>query len=62
MDVVTEAYQDGVFSLTLNRPEKKNAMSLELLEALYRALKNAETKGASIIVIRGGREDLLLRR
>jgi 2-(1,2-epoxy-1,2-dihydrophenyl)acetyl-CoA isomerase len=53
MDVVTEAYQDGVFSLTLNRPEKKNAMSIELLEALYRALKNAETKGASIIVIRG---------
>jgi len=53
MDVVTEAYRDGVFSLTLNRPEKKNAMSLELLKALYSALKNAETKGASIIVIRG---------
>ena len=53
MDVVTEAYHDGLFSLTLNRPEKKNAMSLELLEALYRALKNAETKGASIVVIRG---------
>src|SRR5271157_2189218 len=53
MDVVTEAYRDGVFSLTLNRPEKKNAMSLELLEALHRSLKNAETQGASIIVVRG---------
>ena len=53
MDVVTEAYRDGVFSLTLNRPEKKNAMSLELLEALYRSLKSAETQGASIVVIRG---------
>jgi 2-(1,2-epoxy-1,2-dihydrophenyl)acetyl-CoA isomerase len=28
-------------------------MSLELLEALYRGLKNAEAQGASIVVIRG---------
>ena len=62
MDVVTEAYQDGVFSLTLNRPEKKNAMSLELLEALYRALKNAETTRGIDYRHPGGGEDLLHRR
>ncbi len=53
MNVVNEAFHDGVFAITLNRPEKKNAMSLELQEALYRALTNAGAQGASIIVIRG---------
>ena len=53
MGVVIEAFADGVLSLTLNRPEKKNAMSLELLEALHDSLQRAEKEGASIIVIRG---------
>ena len=53
MDVVTQVFRDGVASLTLNRPEKKNAMNLELLEALYGGLKEAEAQGASIIVLRG---------
>ncbi len=53
MHLVSEAFHDGIASLTLNRPEKKNAMSLELLQDLYRALKNAETQGASIVAIRG---------
>ncbi len=53
MGVVSEEFRDGVYSLTLNRPEKKNAMSLELLEALFRSLARAEKEGASIIVIRG---------
>ena len=53
MGVVLEDFRDGVYSLTLNRPEKKNAMSLELLEALFRSLARAEKEGASIVVIRG---------
>ena len=53
MGVVEETYHDGVFTLTLNRPEKKNAMSLELLEALYGSLLTAEKKKADLIIIRG---------
>lgn len=53
MGVVSEVYADGVCTLTLNRPDKKNAMSLELLKDLYGSLQAAERQGASIIVIRG---------
>jgi len=53
MGVVLEEFGDGVYRLTLNRPEKKNAMSLELLKALFHSLEAAEKQGASIIVIKG---------
>jgi 2-(1,2-epoxy-1,2-dihydrophenyl)acetyl-CoA isomerase len=53
MGVVGEEFRDGVYSLTLNRVEKKNAMSLELLEELYSSLVRAEKGAASIVVIRG---------
>ncbi len=53
MAVIEESYSDGVFTLTLNRPEKKNAMSLELLKALHSSLMAAEEKKAGVIIIRG---------
>lgn len=53
MDVVIETFTDGVFTIMLNRPEKKNAMSLELLKRLSEALERAEAEGAPIIIIRG---------
>lgn len=53
MAVVDETLDDGVFTLTLNRPDKKNAMSLELLQHLSSSLQAAADKGASIVVIRG---------
>jgi len=53
MDVVKEEYRDGVCTIMLNRPERKNAMSSDLLPALYQALQNAEGKKSSVIVIRG---------
>ena len=53
MDVVIESLTDGVFTIILNRPEKKNAMSLELLKHLSEALERAEAGGAAIIIIRG---------
>jgi len=53
MDVLAETFVDGVFTITLNRPDKKNAMSLELLKLLSEALERAESQKASIIVIRG---------
>lgn len=53
MGTVSEAYSDGVYTLTLNRPEKKNAMSLELLKDLFASLEKAEKENAPIVVIRG---------
>ena len=53
MESVTETFADGVFTIMLNRPEKKNAMSSELLKRLFEALERAEAAGAGIIVIRG---------
>ena len=53
MSLVNEAYSDDIYTLLLNRPEKKNAMSLELLEELYHSLLRAREKKAPLIVIRG---------
>ncbi len=53
MDVLIESFADGIFTIMLNRPEKKNAMSLELLKRLSEALERAEAQGAGVIVIRG---------
>jgi 2-(1,2-epoxy-1,2-dihydrophenyl)acetyl-CoA isomerase len=53
MDAVIESFADGVSTIMLNRPEKKNAMSLDLLKGLSEALERAEAQGAAVIVIRG---------
>ena len=53
MDVLLETFADGVSTITLNRPEKKNAMSLELLKRLSEALAGAEAQGAAVLIIRG---------
>ncbi len=53
MDVVLEAYKDDTYTITLNRPDKKNAMDYDLLHGLYVALKNADNQKAPFVVIRG---------
>jgi 2-(1,2-epoxy-1,2-dihydrophenyl)acetyl-CoA isomerase len=53
MGVIDEAFKDGVLTITLNRPDKKNAMSLELLQSLHGYLVDAADMGAPIVVIRG---------
>ena len=53
MDVLVETFADGVFTIMLNRPEKKNAMSLELLKRLSEALTRAEAQGATVVILRG---------
>jgi enoyl-CoA hydratase/carnithine racemase len=45
---------DGVATLTLNRPQARNALSLAMLEALQKALADiAADAGARVVVIRG---------
>ena len=53
MDAVKEEFKEGVYTILLNRPEKKNAMDSELLPALYQALRNAQDKLSKVVVIRG---------
>ena len=40
------AYDSGVATITLNRPDKRNAISFELIDDLLRALKEVETSDA----------------
>lgn len=53
MDEVLVSLQDGVFTIMLNRPDRKNAMDTGLLVGLLKALENAREEKAGIIVIRG---------
>ena len=53
MSVVLESYQDEIYTITLNRPDKKNAMDYDLLKGIYDALKRAEKEKGPFIVIRG---------
>jgi methylglutaconyl-CoA hydratase len=47
------AYDSGVATITLNRPEKRNAISFELIDDLLRALKEVETSGAIVLIVTG---------
>lgn len=49
---------DGVARITLNRPEKRNALSAEMLVALREALKRAEDDAAvRVLLIQGAGKD-----
>ncbi len=47
------AYDSGVATLTLNRPDKRNAISFELIDDLLRALKEVEISDAIVLVLTG---------
>ena len=51
--VMIEEVRDGVHTITLNRPERKNALNTELLVASQRALENAGKERSPVVVIRG---------
>jgi methylglutaconyl-CoA hydratase len=57
-DVLLQALEGGVATLTLNRPDKRNALNAELVEALTQAL--AETSAddrVRVVVLRGAGKD-----
>ncbi|MDQ1388689.1 MAG: methylglutaconyl-CoA hydratase [Acidobacteriaceae bacterium] len=47
------AYDSGVATITLNRPEKRNAISFELIDDLLRGLKEVETSDALVLILTG---------
>ncbi len=46
-------YDDPLATITLNRPEKRNAISYELINELLRALTEVEQSSAQILVLTG---------
>jgi methylglutaconyl-CoA hydratase len=47
------AYDSGVATVTLKRPDKRNAISFELIDDLLRALKEVETSDAIVLILTG---------
>ena len=57
-DRVAVAREGGVLSLTLNRPEKRNAMDTPMVDALVAALEQAELDpDVGVVEIRGAGKD-----
>src|SRR5260370_354605 len=52
--ILLEERTDGVLRLTLNRPEARNALSLELMTALVEALGRAAADPQSRVVVIAG--------
>ena len=52
--VLTEIREGGVALLTLNRPERRNALSPELMDDLIAALKAAEADPAARVIVLTG--------
>ncbi len=47
------AYDAGAATVTLNRPDKRNAISFELIDDLLRALQEVETSDALVLILTG---------
>lgn len=48
----------GIFSITLNRPDKRNALSVEMIELLHEAVEQADLDpNARVVLIRGAGKD-----
>ena len=57
-DRVVVALADGVLTLTLNRPDKRNAIDTAMIEALQNALERAELDAAvRVVTVRGAGTD-----
>src|SRR5215467_11428267 len=47
------AYDSGIATITLNRPEKRNALSFQLLADLLSALDEVESSDALVLILTG---------
>ena len=47
------SYETRIATITLNRPEKRNAISFELIDDLLAALKEVETSDALVLIVTG---------
>jgi methylglutaconyl-CoA hydratase len=56
MSTVRIEDEGGIRTITLNRPERRNALVPEMQEELIAALKGAESAGARVVVLAGAGE------
>jgi methylglutaconyl-CoA hydratase len=47
-------YDSGIATITLNRPEKRNAISFELIDELLHALDEVAQSSARVLILTGG--------
>jgi methylglutaconyl-CoA hydratase len=47
------AYDSGIAAITLNRPDKRNAISFELVDELMLALDEIENSAAQVLIVTG---------
>ena len=52
-ETIQLAHESRVATITLNRPEKRNAISFELIDDLLGALKEVETSDALVLIVTG---------
>jgi len=52
-NTITLSYEDRVAVLTLNRPDKRNAISFELVDEVLHALEEVEKSNAVVLVLTG---------
>jgi enoyl-CoA hydratase/carnithine racemase len=52
-DVVVETSRHGVFQIRMNRPERLNALGVEMVAELKRAVEHALASGARVLLFRG---------
>jgi methylglutaconyl-CoA hydratase len=58
MTALLSSLESGILSLTLNRPDKRNALNAELIEALHQALERADLDaGVRVVLLRGAGGD-----
>lgn len=50
---LTLAYEGQLALITLNRPDKRNAISYELIDDLLRAMRDVEDSSATILILTG---------
>lgn len=55
---VVTSLDRGIFSITLNRPDKRNALSVEMIELLHEAVEQADLDpNVRVVLIRGAGKD-----
>ena len=53
MDIVLYQYENHRATLTLNRPDKRNALDAELTQAILQGIRRAEADGAKVLLLQG---------
>lgn len=56
-DLVTIAVKDGILTIRMNRPDKKNALTLAMYEDMAKALRDADKNPAVRVVVITGTAD-----